>query len=181
MWMQLRGKQIPAWVLLLVILGGAAAAIAVGSSCATVLTGDVQVAVAGKLYFKGVLVETYETDPPASVSCVVHLANDRQSYRADFATDAGDKIVIIIGINNLAGIDTAMKIITEAPPNIEVSYSTSWLSPGVQGNIIRLLDGEWVVFVPANDKVVVYQWMWIKPSTTSGQYEVQTWIEQKFQ
>jgi hypothetical protein len=98
----------------------------------------------------------------------------------NFMTDAGDKIVIIIGINNLAGVDTAMKIVTEAPPNIEVSYSNSSLSPGDLGNI-RLLDGEWVVFVPANSVVVIYQWIWIKTSTAPAQYEVQTWIEQKFQ
>jgi hypothetical protein len=200
--MQFRRKHIPAWVLLLVILGGAAAAVAVGSSGATVLTGDTQVAVADKLIFKEVAVEDWVGDYPARTSKVVHLANDRQSYMVNFIADEGDTIVIRLNVQNLAGIATVVKIVTDAPEYFDIGYSLSsqpshtngpglspigpyYGLPGQLGNTLRYIEGEgWVMFLDANAQdVYFYQHIWIKtkPPTPPGQYTIMTWIEQKFQ
>jgi hypothetical protein len=192
MWMHLRGKQIPAWVLLLVILGAAAAAVAVGSSGATVLTGDTQVAVADKLVIENVTVAS-TSDDPAKSTAVIHVANDRVSYMVNFLADEGDAIVITMNIGNKAGIATVVKIVTDAPEEFDVGYSLSDVKSHVSGpgsgsadqlgTALRNIGSEWVLYIGANTNATVTQQIWIKtkPPTPPGQYTVMTWIEQKFQ
>jgi hypothetical protein len=195
MWMQLRGKQIPAWVLLLVILGAAAAAVAAvtGATSATVLTGDTQMAVADKLMFDAVDVEEF-SDYPAVSTGVVHVANDRQSFMVNFIADEGDTVIINMNVTSTAGIPTVVKIMTEASEYFDIGYSiastfvTKGLGPmggssAQLGSILRKIDGEWVLSLDAGSTVKVYQYIWIKtkPPTPPGQYTIMTWIEQKFQ
>jgi hypothetical protein len=189
---KLRGKQIPAWVLLMVILGGAAATVA--GATATVLQGDTEIAVADKLILEKVLISN-STDEPANSTGVIHVANDRVSYMANFIADEGDTVIINITITNLAGIPTVVKICheTSADEYFDIGYSLladNWTHPSGPagstarqlGNTLRNIDGEWVLFMPAESSVKVAQYIWIrtKPPTPAGQYEVYTWIQQKF-
>jgi hypothetical protein len=127
-------------------------------------------------------------------SAVAHLANDRQSYMANFIADEGDTILINLNVTNLAGIATIVKIVTDAPDEFDVGYSL--LASGLNhiagpanstnaqlGSTLRKIDSEWVLFLPAGSSVELCQYIWIKtkPPTPPGQYEVSTWIEQKFQ